>query len=58
MTPAKHKYTILQQICQYIPAHLVTKLARKHGADNKARSFPPWSHVVTMLHVDHNSASC
>ena len=51
MTPAKHDYTILKQICQHIPAHLVPKLARTYGADNKARSFSPWSHIVAMLHV-------
>jgi len=51
MPPAKHKYTTLQQICQYIPAYLVPKLARQYEADKKSRSFSPWSHVVAMLHV-------
>ena len=51
MKPAKHQYTILKQICQHIPAHLVPKLARSFGIDKKARSFSPWSHVVAMLHV-------
>ncbi len=51
MKPAKHQYTILKQICQYIPAHLVPKLARSFGVDKKARSFSPWSHIVSMLHV-------
>jgi len=51
MNPAKHKYTTLKQICQYIPAHLVAKLSRKFGVDKKSRSFSPWSHVVTMLYV-------
>ena len=51
MKPAKHQYTILKQICQHIPAHLVPKLARSFGVDKKARSFSPWSHVVAMLHV-------
>ena len=51
MTPAKHKYTILRQICNLIPPHLVTNLAREYGVDKKARSFSPWSHVVAMLHV-------
>ena len=51
MIPVKHKYTILKQICQHIPAHLVAKLARESGADKKARSFSPWSHIVAMLHV-------
>ncbi len=51
MKPAKHQYTILNQICQHIPAHLVGKLARSFGVDKKARSFSPWSHIVSMLHV-------
>jgi hypothetical protein len=51
MKPAKHQYTILKQICQYIPAHLAGKLARSFGVDKKARSFSPWSHIVSMLHV-------
>ncbi len=51
MKPAKHQHTVLKQICQQIPAHLVPKLARAFGADKKARSFSPWSHVVAMLHV-------
>lgn len=51
MKPAKHQYTILKQICQHIPAHLVAKLARSFGIDKKARSFSPWSHIVAMLHV-------
>ncbi len=51
MIPAKDKYSILKQICQHIPAHLVPKLAREYGADKQSRSFSPWSHVVAMLHV-------
>jgi hypothetical protein len=44
-------YIILKQICNHIPAHLVPKLSRSFGVDKKARSFSPWSHVVSMLHV-------
>ena len=51
MKPAKHQYTILKQICQHIPAHLVSKLARSFGVDKKSRTFSPWSHIVAMLHV-------
>jgi hypothetical protein len=51
MKPAKHKYTVLQQICQLIPAFLVTKLAKTYGIDKQSRSFSPWSHVVSMLFV-------
>ncbi|MBC8379391.1 MAG: IS4 family transposase [Planctomycetes bacterium] len=51
MRPAKHHYTVLSQICQHIPAHLVSKLSRDFGVDQQARTFSPWSHVVAMLHV-------
>jgi len=51
MKPAKHQHTVLKQICQQIPAHLVPKLARAFGADKKARSFSPWSHVVAMRNL-------
>jgi hypothetical protein len=51
MKPAKHKYTVLHQICNIIPAFLVSKLAKKYGIDKQARSFSPWAHVVSMLHV-------
>ncbi len=51
MSPMKHDYTILKQICQHIPAFLVPKLAREYGIDKQSRSFSPWSHVVSMLHI-------
>ncbi len=38
MKPAKHKYTVLHQICNIIPAFLVSKLAKKYGIDKQARS--------------------
>jgi hypothetical protein len=40
--------TLLRQICELIPTHMVPKLARKHDID--ARKFSPWSHVVSHLH--------
>ncbi|WP_085756057.1 DUF4372 domain-containing protein [Sedimentisphaera salicampi] len=45
MTPAKQQYTILKQICQHIPAHLVSKLSRSFGIDKQSRTFSCWSHV-------------
>ncbi|AQQ10495.1 Transposase [Sedimentisphaera cyanobacteriorum] len=51
MTPAKHQYSILKQICQHIPAHLVSKLSRSFGIDKQSRTFSCWSHIVSMLHV-------
>ena len=49
VTPTRGKHTILKQLCEHIPAYLVSKLARKH--EITARTFSPWSHVVSMLHA-------
>ena len=49
--PAKARVPVLAQISKLIPIHLVPKLARKHGIDKQARTFSPWSHVVTLLHA-------
>lgn len=51
MKSANHEYTIFKQICNLIPVHLVPKFARVFGADKKARTFSPWSHIVAMRHV-------
>lgn len=51
VNPTASKFTVLQQICNLIPAHLVSKLARETGADKKARDFTCWSHVVCLLHA-------
>jgi hypothetical protein len=48
-TPTKHYTNTLHQLCKLIPSHLTQKLARKHGVDKKARTFTPWSHVVSLL---------
>ena len=47
--PAAAQYTVLKQICNFIPGHLVSKLSRETGADRKARAFCNWSHVVSLL---------
>lgn len=47
--PAKSKLPVLTQLCKLIPPHLVSKVARKHGIDKQARTFTPWSHVVSLL---------
>jgi hypothetical protein len=56
--PTKANLSVLDQICKLIPGHLVSKLAREHGVDKKARTFSPWSHVVTLLfaHLSHASS--
>jgi Domain of unknown function (DUF4372) len=45
----------MRQICNLIPAFLVSKLARECGVEAKARTFSPWSHVVSLLfaHLTH-----
>jgi len=48
---ARAKLSTLKQICEHIPGHLVAKLARKHGAEEKSRTFKPWSHVVALLYA-------
>jgi Transposase DDE domain/Domain of unknown function (DUF4372) len=47
--PTASKLSVLRQLCNLIPPHLVPKLARETGVDFMARSFSAWSHVVSML---------
>src|SRR5436309_13354362 len=47
--PSRSKLSVLRQLCNWIPQHLVPKLARETGVDEKARTFSPWSHVVALL---------
>src|SRR6266581_7605181 len=47
--PSRSKFSVLGQLCNWIPAHLVPKLARETGVEQKARTFTPWSHVVCLL---------
>ena len=50
--PAKsavRKPAIFRQICELIPPHLVSKLAREHQVPS--RGITPWSHVVALLYA-------
>jgi len=47
--PTKSKFSILRQICNLIPNHLVPHLARETGVEDDARTYTPWSHVVALL---------
>jgi hypothetical protein len=49
--PAPSKLSILRQLCNLIPNHLVPKLARETGVEAQARTFSPWSHVVSMIYA-------
>ena len=51
MVPARSKYNLLRQICNYIPVHEVSKIGRATGAEDKSRTFKPWSHVVSLVYA-------
>jgi len=38
-------------VCNLIPTHVTSQLARLTGADLFARSFSNWSHVVALLYA-------
>jgi IS4 transposase len=46
--PTASKFTVLRQFSNYIPPHLVPILARETGVAGQARTFSPWSHVVSL----------
>jgi Transposase DDE domain/Domain of unknown function (DUF4372) len=49
--PSRLQPTVLRQLVELIPSHLVGKLAREHGVDSRSRTFSPWSHVVALLYA-------
>ena len=49
--PTRSRFNILRQLCNLIPEHLVSKIARQSGVEDKSRAFSPWSHVVSLLHA-------
>ena len=54
--PTRHKPTastlsLLRQLCNLIPNHLVPRLARETGVEDQARTFSPWSHLVSLLYA-------
>ena len=55
--PAGSTMSILGQKCKLIPGHLVPKLAREYGVDERARTFTPWSHVTSLLYAQLTHAT-
>jgi hypothetical protein len=49
--PTRSSFSLLRQLCNLIPTHLVPKLARDTGVEARARTFKPWSHVVSLLYA-------
>jgi hypothetical protein len=49
--PTASKITVVRQLCNQIPNHLVPKLARETGVDEQARTYDEWSHIVTLCYA-------
>jgi len=49
INPTRSQFNILRQICNLIPPHEVSKIARETGVEEQSRSFSPWSHIVSLL---------
>lgn len=49
--PTRSRFTLLRQLCNLIPNHLVPGLARQYNAEAKSRTFKPWSHVVSLIYA-------
>ena len=49
--PTRSSFSLLRQLCNLIPAHLVPRLARDTGVEERSRTFKPWSHVVSLLYA-------
>jgi len=47
--PTRCTFSLLRQICNFIPNHLVPQLARETGVEDDARTYTPWSQVLTLL---------
>jgi len=48
--PTRSTFSVLRQLCKFIPNHLVGRLARETDVERRARSFSPWSHVVALCY--------
>jgi hypothetical protein len=46
-SPARSRFNLLREVCNLIPQLTVARLARATGAEDKSRTFTPWSHVVS-----------
>jgi CHAT domain-containing protein len=55
--PTRCRFNILRQICNLIPEHEVSKIARETGVADQSRTFSPWSHTVSLLHAQLSQLS-
>ena len=54
--PARSNFAVLKSLCNFIPSHLVAKLARETGVESQSRTFSPWSHVVSLVYAQLSHA--
>ncbi|MFW6303194.1 MAG: DUF4372 domain-containing protein [Candidatus Sumerlaeota bacterium] len=54
--PTRTNLSVLDQVCNLIPAFLAPKLDREFGVDKKARTFSPWSHLLALLYAQFTHA--
>jgi hypothetical protein len=47
--PTRSKLSVLRQLCNFIPHHLVSTVARETGVAKQARTYLPWRHVLALL---------
>ena len=46
------KYTMFKQVCNLIPPHLVNKLAKEYGVDDRSQTFTSWNHVTALIYIN------
>jgi hypothetical protein len=49
--PAVSRLNLLWQIGSFAREYLVSRLARATGAQDKAHTFSPWSHLLALLYA-------
>ena len=52
------KFSGFRQLCNLIPCHLVSRLAKETGVDKFCRTFSTWSHVAAMLYAQFIQIHC
>jgi hypothetical protein len=52
--PTRSKFNILRPVCNLIPPHLVSKIARVTGAEDNLQNLLPNSVIIVTAH-EHDS---
>src|SRR5258708_27913323 len=55
--PTRSRFNVLRQICNLIPGHEVSKIARETSVEDMSRTFSPWSHTVSLLDAQLGTGS-